>query len=127
MPEYGWRWFVLSSELKRWYVMYTHSLFCAILFHPYRYHMQHLFPVTQDRLTVDPEVYTSIRQAISKIHREGGVNSFYAGISPTLMGMIPYSTCYYFMYETMKKSYCGFKNKSSLSRAELLFVGAFSG
>ncbi|CAN6464519.1 unnamed protein product [Victoria cruziana] len=87
----------------------------------------HPLEVLKDRLTVDPEVYTSIRQAISKIHREGGVNSFYAGISPTLMGMIPYSTCYYFMYETMKKSYCRFKNKSSLSRAELLFVGAFSG
>ena len=51
------------------------------------------------RLTVSPDIYPSLSIAISKIYRDGGVGSFYAGISPTLMGMLPYSTCYYFMYE----------------------------
>ncbi|KAF3794597.1 putative adenine nucleotide transporter [Nymphaea thermarum] len=64
---------------------------------------------------------------VLKIYREGGIGNFYAGICPTLIGMIPYSTCYYFMYETMKNSYCKAKNKQSLSRPELLLVGAFSG
>lgn len=41
--------------------------------------------------------------------------------------MLPYSTCYYFMYETIKKSYCRAQKKESLSRAEMLLVGAFSG
>ncbi|XP_031500741.1 probable mitochondrial adenine nucleotide transporter BTL1 isoform X1 [Nymphaea colorata] len=87
----------------------------------------HPLEVLKDRLTVDPEAYTSITHAVNKIYREGGIGNFYAGISPTLIGMIPYSTCYYFMYETMKNSYCKAKNKQSLSRPELLLVGAFSG
>lgn len=81
----------------------------------------------QDRLTVSPDIYPSISVAMSKIHNDAGVGGFYAGISPTLIGMLPYSTCYYFMYETMKKSYCTAKKKTSLNRPEMLLIGALSG
>ena len=81
----------------------------------------------QDRLTVCPEAYPCLSIAISKIHKDGGIGAFYAGMSPTLIGMLPYSTCYYFMYETMKKSYCKSKNKESLNRPELLVIGALAG
>ncbi|XP_068643017.1 probable mitochondrial adenine nucleotide transporter BTL1 [Aristolochia californica] len=86
----------------------------------------HPLEVLKDRLTVNREAYPSISLAVQKIHRDGGIGGFYAGISPTLIGMLPYSTCYYFMYETMK-SYCQTKKKKSLSRAEMLLVGALSG
>ncbi|KAA3481418.1 polyadenylate-binding protein-interacting protein 11-like [Gossypium australe] len=76
---------------------------------------------TQDRLTVSPEIYPS------KIYKDGGVVSFYAGLSPTLVGMLPYSTCYYFMYEKLKKSHCQSKMKKSLNRPEMLVVGAPAG
>ncbi|TXG46192.1 hypothetical protein EZV62_028306 [Acer yangbiense] len=69
----------------------------------------------QDRLTVSRDVYPSLSIAISKIYKDGGIGAFYAGLSPTLIGMLPYSTCYYFMYKTMKKSYCKSKNKKSLT------------
>ncbi|KAK0596726.1 hypothetical protein LWI29_018452 [Acer saccharum] len=81
----------------------------------------------QDRLTVGRDVYPSLSIAISKIYKDGGIGAFYAGLSPTLIGMLPYSTCYYFMYETMKKSYCKSKNKKSLNRPEMLMVGALAG
>lgn len=81
----------------------------------------------QDRLTVSPEAYPSLSVAISKIYKDGGIGAFYAGISPTLIGMLPYSTCYYFMYETLKTSYCQSKNKKSLNRPEMLLLGAFAG
>ncbi|PON75902.1 Mitochondrial carrier protein, partial [Parasponia andersonii] len=87
----------------------------------------HPLEVLKDRLTVSPEAYPCLSVAISKIHKDGGIGAFYAGISPTLMGMLPYSTCYYFMYETMKKSYCKSKNKESLNRPELLVIGALAG
>ncbi|VFQ65563.1 unnamed protein product [Cuscuta campestris] len=61
------------------------------------------------------------------MYKDGGMRALYAGIAPTLIGMLPYSTCYYFMYETMKTSYCRAKNKDSLSRAEMLVFGALSG
>lgn len=87
----------------------------------------HPLEVLKDRLTVSPDIYPSISVALSKIHNDGGIGAFYAGISPTLIGMLPYSTCYYFMYETMKKSYCTAKKKTSLSRPEMLLIGALSG
>lgn len=87
----------------------------------------HPLEVLKDRLTIHPEAYPSISIAVSKIYRDGGIGAFYAGISPTLVGMLPYSTCYYFMYETIKKSFCLAKKKKSFSRPEMLLVGALSG
>ncbi|KAG2728440.1 hypothetical protein I3843_01G200800 [Carya illinoinensis] len=87
----------------------------------------HPLEVLKDRLTISREVYPSLSIAISKIYKDGGIGAFYAGISPTLIGMLPYSTCYYFMYEKLKKSYCQSKNKKSLSRPEMLLVGALAG
>ncbi|GAB4849931.1 hypothetical protein Ancab_029231 [Ancistrocladus abbreviatus] len=87
----------------------------------------HPLEVVKDRLTVRPEDYPSLTVAVSKIYNDGGVGALYAGISPTLIGMLPYSTSYYFMYETLKKSYCIRKKKKSLNRVEMLLVGALSG
>ncbi|XP_057968610.1 probable mitochondrial adenine nucleotide transporter BTL1 [Malania oleifera] len=87
----------------------------------------HPLEVLKDRLTVNPEAYPSIGISLRKIYKDGGVRALYAGISPTLIGMLPYSTCFYFMYETMKKSYCLAKKKESLNRAEMLLVGALAG
>ncbi|KAJ6433182.1 hypothetical protein OIU84_020240 [Salix udensis] len=63
---------------------------------------------------------------VLKIYKDGGIGAFYAGISPALMGMLPCSTCYYFMYETIKTSYCEAKNKKSLNRPEMLLIGALA-
>jgi hypothetical protein len=81
----------------------------------------------QDRLTISPEIYPNLGAAIRNIYKDGGIGAFYAGLSPTLVGMLPYSTCYYFMYDTIKKSYCLTKNKKSLNRPEMLIIGALSG
>ncbi|XP_008801407.1 probable mitochondrial adenine nucleotide transporter BTL1 [Phoenix dactylifera] len=87
----------------------------------------HPLEVIKDRLTVNREVYPSISLAFSKIYKDDGIGGFYAGLSPTLIGMLPYSTCYYLMYESMKKSYCQAQKKNSLNRSELLIIGALSG
>lgn len=81
----------------------------------------------QDRLTVNREAYPSIVLALTKIYKNDGIGGLYAGLSPTLIGMLPYSTCYYFMYDTMKTHYCKAKQKKSLNRVELLTVGALAG
>ena len=86
-----------------------------------------LFDLIQDRLTISPEIYPNLSIAVRKMYKDGGLGALYAGISPTLIGMLPYSTCYYFMYDTMKKSYCLANKKESLNRAEMLLLGALSG
>ncbi|KAL6585301.1 hypothetical protein OROMI_004590 [Orobanche minor] len=87
----------------------------------------HPLEVLKDRLTVSPDIYPNLSIAVRKMCSDGGIGAFYSGLSPTLIGMLPYSTCYYFMYETMKKSYCLSKKKESLSRVEMLLIGALSG
>lgn len=87
----------------------------------------HPLEVLKDRLTVSPEVYPSLGIAVSRIYKDGGVGAFYSGLFPTLVGMLPYSTCYYFMYDTLKNSYCISKKKKALNRAEMLLLGALSG
>ncbi|KAL1814286.1 probable mitochondrial adenine nucleotide transporter BTL1 isoform X2 [Daucus carota subsp. sativus] len=87
----------------------------------------HPLEVLKDRLTISPDAYPCLSLAIGKIYNNAGIGGFYAGLSPTLIGMLPYSTCYYFMYETLKQSYCRGKKKHSLSRAEMLLLGALSG
>ncbi|PKA51418.1 putative mitochondrial adenine nucleotide transporter BTL1 [Apostasia shenzhenica] len=89
--------------------------------------MCHPLEVIKDRLTITPEVYPTIHLAFRKIYKDDGFGGLYAGIYPTLLGMLPYSTCYYFMYETLKSSYCQAKKKKKLNRAELLVIGAVSG
>lgn len=87
----------------------------------------HPLEVLKDRLTVNRQAYPSLGAAVAKIHAEAGPGGFYAGLCPTLAGMLPYSTCYYFMYDAIKRSYCRAHKKTSLSRPELLLVGALSG
>ncbi|XBI37592.1 hypothetical protein VPH35_122854 [Triticum aestivum] len=88
----------------------------------------HPLEVLKDRLTVNRDAYPrNIALAFNKIYRTEGVGGLYAGLCPTLVGMLPYSTCYYFMYETIKTSYCRAHEKKSLSRPELLVIGALSG
>ncbi|WZY84115.1 hypothetical protein YC2023_030499 [Brassica napus] len=87
----------------------------------------HPLEVIKDRLTVSPEIYPSLSLAVPRILRDDGIRGFYAGLGPTLVGMLPYSTCYYFMYDTMKTSYCKSKNKKALNRPEMLLLGALAG
>ncbi|KAL9247214.1 hypothetical protein vseg_020669 [Gypsophila vaccaria] len=87
----------------------------------------HPLEVVKDRLTVRPDEYTNLTVALSKIYKDGGVAGLYSGLTPTLVGMLPYSTCYYFMYDKLKRSYCVLKKKSSLSRPEMILIGAVSG
>ncbi|KAL9996890.1 putative mitochondrial carrier protein [Helianthus debilis subsp. tardiflorus] len=87
----------------------------------------HPLEVIKDRLTVSPDAYPNLSVAVQKMFKNGGIGSFYSGLSPTLIGMLPYSTCYYFMYDTIKKSYCTAQKKKSLSRPEMLLIGALSG
>ncbi|KAK3130441.1 hypothetical protein QOZ80_6BG0493490 [Eleusine coracana subsp. coracana] len=89
--------------------------------------MCHPLEVIKDRLTVDRKTYPSISLAFSKIYQTDGIRGLYAGLFPTLIGMVPYTTCHFFMYDTMKTSYCRLHKKSSLTRPELLVIGALSG
>ncbi|KAL6646622.1 hypothetical protein ACP70R_015699 [Stipagrostis hirtigluma subsp. patula] len=54
----------------------------------------HPLKVLKDRLTINREAYPSIAVALNKIYRTDGVGGLYTGLCPTLVGLLPYSTCY---------------------------------
>ncbi|KAH9325969.1 hypothetical protein KI387_006147, partial [Taxus chinensis] len=83
--------------------------------------------VLKDRFTIHNGVYQSIGHALKKIVVNEGPGALYAGIVPTLIGMIPYSASYYFVYESAKQTYCRSTKKKSLNHTEALLIGSFAG
>jgi len=62
--------------------------------------------------------YRNLVTVFLKIYREEGLVSMYRGLSPTLMGVIPYAGTSFFTYETLKQA--------AVARKERLCVAASS-
>ena len=71
--------------------------------------------------------YKSIWHAFGKIVHEEGMGAMYRGLLPTLIGLVPYSASYYFLYDTLTREYRTFTKKKQLDSVETLFIGAFAG
>ncbi|XP_022902261.1 mitochondrial coenzyme A transporter SLC25A42 [Onthophagus taurus] len=58
------------------------------------------------RMAVTPkDQYATLRQVFLKIYRQEGLLTFYRGIIPTLLGVIPYAGVSFYTYETLKRQY----------------------
>lgn len=57
--------------------------------------------------TTTKQEYRSLRYLIIKNYRDYGWTTFYRGITPTLMGVIPYAGSSFFTYETLNMMYKG--------------------
>mmetsp|Transcript_55695 Transcript_55695/g.176761 ORF Transcript_55695/g.176761 Transcript_55695/m.176761 type:complete len:578 (-) Transcript_55695:67-1800(-) len=66
-----------------------------------------LYPleVVGSRLTVKKGVYKSIPDAFKRIIKEEGVGELYAGLGPSLAGIIPYAGITFGMYEILREYY----------------------
>jgi solute carrier family 25 phosphate transporter 23/24/25/41 len=85
------------------------------------------FHLMQDRFTVHTGAYRSIWHAFGKIVQEEGVGAMYRGLVPTMVGLVPYSAAYYFVYDTLTRSYRQFKKKPHLDSFETFLIGSFAG
>ncbi|VDN03097.1 unnamed protein product [Thelazia callipaeda] len=74
--------------------------------------------------TVDQ--YSSLLSVLTKDYQKYGVRTFYNGLIPTLMGVIPYAGASFFTFETLKFLYLGEKGREVSPIYRLLF-GAFAG
>eukprot|EP00743_Colponemidia_sp_Colp-15_P005574 GILK01005995.1.p1 GENE.GILK01005995.1~~GILK01005995.1.p1 ORF type:complete len:307 (+),score=8.59 GILK01005995.1:64-984(+) len=68
-----------------------------------------------------PKIYPSIVSLVSSMYSQGGVRSFYQGLSPTLVGVIPFIALQFWVYESLKQLP---ENNNSLTHA---VAGAFAG
>uniref|UniRef100_I1MWR1 Uncharacterized protein n=1 Tax=Glycine max TaxID=3847 RepID=I1MWR1_SOYBN len=79
------------------------------------------------RLTIQRGVYDGLLDAFLKIVREEGAGELYRGLTPSLIGVIPYSATNYFAYDTLRKAYRKIFKKEKIGNIETLLIGSAAG
>lgn len=79
------------------------------------------------RLTIQRGVYDNFLHAFVKIVHEEGPSELYRGLTPSLIGVIPYAATNYFAYDTLKKLYRKTFKKQEISNVATLLIGSAAG
>ncbi|KAJ1410968.1 Mitochondrial carrier protein [Sesbania bispinosa] len=79
------------------------------------------------RLTIQRGVYNGLLDAFLKIIREEGPGELYRGLTPSLIGVIPYSATNYFAYDTLRKAYRKIFKQEKIGNIETLLIGSAAG
>lgn len=61
-----------------------------------------------------------------KICREEGPKELYRGLTPSLIGVIPYSAAHYFAYDTLRKMYKKHTKQERVGNLATLLIGSTS-
>lgn len=79
------------------------------------------------RLTIQRGVYNGLLDAFVKIIKEEGPAELYRGLTPSLIGVIPYSATNYFAYDTLRKAYRKIFKQEKIGNFETLLIGSAAG
>ncbi|KAK2446023.1 adenine nucleotide transporter BT1, chloroplastic/mitochondrial [Trifolium repens] len=79
------------------------------------------------RLTIQRGVYNGLVDAFVKIIKEEGPAELYRGLTPSLIGVIPYSATNYFAYDTLRKAYRKIFKQEKIGNIETLLIGSAAG
>ncbi|CAN6340789.1 unnamed protein product [Urochloa humidicola] len=79
------------------------------------------------RLTIQRGVYDNFLDAFVKIVREEGPTELYRGLTPSLIGVVPYAATNYFAYDTLKKVYKKVFKTNEIGNVPTLFIGSAAG
>ncbi|KAJ0745314.1 putative mitochondrial carrier protein [Helianthus annuus] len=79
------------------------------------------------RLTVQRGVYKNLVDAFLKIVKEEGPAELYRGLTPSLIGVVPYAATNYFAYDTLRKAYKKFLKKDDIGNIATLLIGSAAG
>jgi len=79
------------------------------------------------RLTIEKDVYNNFLHAFVKILREEGPSELYRGLTPSLIGVVPYAATNYYAYDTLKKLYRKTFKQEEISNIATLFIGSAAG
>jgi solute carrier family 25 (mitochondrial phosphate transporter), member 23/24/25/41 len=72
-------------------------------------------------------VYNGLLDAFMKIIKEEGPAELYRGLTPSLIGVIPYSATNYFAYDTLRKAYRKIFKQEKIDNFETLLIGSAAG
>lgn len=79
------------------------------------------------RLTIQRDAYQNLLDAFVKILREEGPTELYRGLTPSLIGVVPYAATNYFAYETLKKVYRKTFKREDIGNIATLLIGSAAG
>lgn len=79
------------------------------------------------RLTIEKDVYNNFLHAFVKIVREEGPSELYRGLTPSLIGVVPYAATNYYAYDTLKKLYRKTFKQEEISNIATLLIGSAAG
>ncbi|XP_057958204.1 adenine nucleotide transporter BT1, chloroplastic/mitochondrial-like [Malania oleifera] len=79
------------------------------------------------RLTIQGDVYSGLLDAFIKILQEGGPAELYRGLTPSLIGVIPYAATNYCAYDTLRKAYRKIFKQEKIGNFETLLIGSAAG
>ncbi|XP_076919187.1 adenine nucleotide transporter BT1, chloroplastic/mitochondrial-like [Bidens hawaiensis] len=79
------------------------------------------------RVTVQRGVYKNLVDAFVKIIKEEGPAELYRGLTPSLIGVVPYAATNYFAYDTLRKTYKKIMKKDDIGNIATLLIGSAAG
>ncbi|GJV65241.1 adenine nucleotide transporter BT1, chloroplastic/mitochondrial-like protein [Tanacetum coccineum] len=79
------------------------------------------------RLTVQRGVYKNLVDAFLTIVKEEGPAELYRGLTPSLIGVVPYAATNYFAYDTLRKAYKKILKKDEIGNIATLLIGSAAG
>ncbi|EYU32339.1 hypothetical protein MIMGU_mgv1a026915mg, partial [Erythranthe guttata] len=79
------------------------------------------------RLTIQRELYNGLFDAFVKILQEGGPGELYRGLTPSVIGVIPYAATNYCAYDSLRKAYKKMFKQEKIGNIETLLIGSFAG
>lgn len=82
--------------------------------------------LVKTRLTVQRGVYEGLLDAFVKILKEGGPGELYRGLTPSLIGVIPYAATNYCAYDTLRKAYTKVFKQEKIGNMETLLIGSLA-
>lgn len=72
-------------------------------------------------------VYKNLVDAFIKIVQEEGPAELYRGLTPSVIGVIPYAATNYFAYDTLRKAYKKVFKKEDVENLATLLIGSAAG
>lgn len=79
------------------------------------------------RLTIEKDVYDNFLHCFIKIVREEGPSELYRGLTPSLIGVVPYAATNYYAYDTLRKLYKKTFKQEEISNIATLLIGSAAG
>ncbi|TMW89930.1 hypothetical protein EJD97_016440 [Solanum chilense] len=83
--------------------------------------------LVKTRLTIQRGVYNGLFDAFVKILKEGGPAELYRGLTPSVIGVIPYAATNYFAYDSLRKAYRKIFKEEKIGNIETLLIGSAAG